>query len=266
MHWTERIPSASFDVQCEGSNHKVVWSEGKLLLCAHPEVDAEKALIALGGKTPHCLQILDLWESAVSDGGFIEEWAGCFKTDKRRRWWLSTALDRLKSEGVQDFLHDLPRARAQKMCEVTIGLPHEFLDLAAVTVVAQADEGLRDLDEYLLTHSTHAVQMRSRRSFVLTLQAHESSFRSPALIPFQCLVNNDVTPTITGVLAGKNSNVLLTLRPSWLNRVWARNLAIYEKRLTIDAVSQEHKLYLSQVEWICTATNTYTPQVRITKI
>ena len=108
--------------------------------------------------------------------------------------------------------------------------------------------------------------MRSRRSFVLTLQAHESSFRSPALIPFQCLVNNDITPTITGLLAGKNSNVLLTLRPSWLNRVWARNLAIYERRLTIDAVSQENTLYLSQVEWIYTATNTYTPQVRITKI
>jgi hypothetical protein len=266
MHWTERIPSAFFDVQCEGSEHRVVWSEGQLLLCAHPEIDAERALIALGGITPSCLQILNLWESAVSDGGFIEEWAGCFKADKRRRWWLSTALERLKSEGVQDFLHDLPRTRATRMCEVTIGLPHEFLDLAAVTVVAQADEGLRDLDEYLFMHSTLAVQMRSRRSFVLTLQAHESSFKSPALIPFQCQVNEDITPTVTGVLAGKNSKVLLMLRPSWLNRVWARNLAIYEKRLTIDVVTEKNQLYLSQVDWICTTVDTYTPQVIITKI
>ncbi|MFO4631471.1 MAG: hypothetical protein ACJ05G_03905 [Actinomycetota bacterium] len=266
VHWTEHIPSAFFDVRCEGSDHRVIWSEGKLSLCAHLEIDAERALIALGGKTPSCLKILNLWESAVSDGGFIEEWAGHFKEDTRRRWWLSTALDRLKSEGVQDFFHDLPRTRATRMCEVTLGLPHEFLDLAAVTVLAQADEGLRDLDEYLFAHSALATQMRSRRSFVLTLQAHESSFKSPALIPFRCEVNDDITPTIAGVLAGKNSEVLLTLRPSWLNRVWARNLAIYQKRLTIDAVSKDNELYLSQVEWTCTTVNTYTPKVVVTKI
>jgi hypothetical protein len=86
------------------------------------------------------------------------------------------------------------------------------------------------------------------------------------LIPFRCEVNDDITPTITGVLAGKNSEVLLTLRPSWLNRVWARNLAIYKKRLTIDAVSKDNELYLSQVEWTCTTVNTYTPKVVITKI
>ena len=128
------------------------WSGAKddycfvLILKSTPK----ERLIALGGKTPSCLQVLNLWESAVSDGGFIEEWAGCFKADKSRRWWLSAALERLKSEGVQDFLHDLPRTRATKMCEVTVGLPHEFLDLAAVTVVAQADEGLRDLDHHSL--------------------------------------------------------------------------------------------------------------------
>lgn len=250
MPWFDGASPVTFETACEGARHTLTWRGGELLLDQHPEPDAERALVALGGRIPRCVEILDLWDAAVADGGFVEEWAPHHDADHKRRWWLRTALERLRSEGVQDFLFDLPRDRAATMCEASITLPHELLDRAAGAVVDAADRSGWVVEPSLVSHVAEAVRLRLRRSFVTSLDGTMGQARSAALVPFRCQVGLEVSPAIEGRLAGRGSRAVATVRPSWLSRVWARGAAVHEGRLTLDAIEVAGIVTLRQVVWV----------------
>lgn len=249
MPWHDRVTPVSFETDCEGHRHTITWRGGELVLEAHPEPDAERALVALGGRIPRCVEILDLWEAALDDGGFIEEWGPHHDADHKRRWWLRTALERLRSEGVQDFLFDLPRDRAATMCEASVTLPHSILDRAAGAVVDAADRDGWSVAPALVSHVAEAVRLRIRRAFVSSLDGAMGQARSAALVPFRCLVGLEVAPSIEGQLAGRGSRAVVTVQPSWLSRVWARGVAVHEGRLTLDANEVAGLVMLRQVAW-----------------
>ena len=249
MPWYEQVPPVTFDVDCEGNRHSITWSQGNIVLQQHPEIDAEKALVALGGVKPKCLEVFDLWQLAVLDGGFIEEWAPWHYSDRQRRWWLRTALERLRSEGVQDFLYDLPRERALKMGEVSVTLPHEFLDRATAAVVDAADQRGWDFTPSLSRHLAEATRLRARRAFVKAVSHQRPSIPSPALIPFRCHINLSEESWVRGYLSGRDSHVEVSLHPRWLSRVWARGVAVHKGRFTVDASETDDSVSLTQVEW-----------------
>ncbi|MEC9316341.1 MAG: hypothetical protein VX795_04220 [Actinomycetota bacterium] len=249
MPWYEQVPAVTFDVDCEGGPHDITWSQGEVVLGQHPEVAAERALVALGGVKPKCLEILDLWELAIRDGGFIEEWAPWHTADRQRRWWLVTALERLRSEGVQDFLYDLPREQAAKMGEASVTLPHEFLDRAMATVVDAADQRGWDVNPALSRHLAEATRLRARRAFVKALSNQRPAIPSPALIPFRCQIELLEEPQVRGCLAGRDSSVEISLHPHWLSRVWARGVAVYDGRFTVNASETKDSVVLTQVHW-----------------
>jgi hypothetical protein len=251
MPWFSDIAHHAFEVECEGRRHTVRWANGRIHLDDHEDADAERVLVALGGSTPGCLAMLDLWEQTVSDGGFIEEWWRHLDADHRRTWWLRTALERLRSEGIQDFLYDLPRNRAAQMCEASVTLPHAVLDRAAAAVVDRADASGWVLDRLLLGHIIEAVRLRARRAFVTSIQTNGTlHVGSAPLIPLRCNISVDAMPSAGGVLAGRRSNVVLDLHPSWLSRVWGRGVAIHQGLMTIDADETEGGVTLTQVEWV----------------
>ena len=92
MAWYDGVAESSFEVDCEGQRHTICWSRGEVSLTHHPDIHAEKSLVALGGRKPRCLEIFELWEFAISDGGFIEEWAPWHEADHQRRWWLKNCF------------------------------------------------------------------------------------------------------------------------------------------------------------------------------
>ena len=249
MPWHRGVSDTVLEVKCEGHRHKVVWSAGELLLPDHPDVDAEKVLVALGGSKPRCLEVLDLWDFALADGGFIEEWAPWYKADHQRRWWLGTALERLRSEGVQDFLYDLPRDKAVKMGEVVTTLPHDFLDRAMATVVDAANKRGWDFAPSMNRHLTEAAKLRARRSLVQALTNQRPSVPSPALIPFNCTVELSGIPLVAGRLSGRDSHVEVSLHPRWLSHVWARGVSVHEGRFTVDLTEHDEVETLHQIEW-----------------
>ena len=250
MPWHEGVPSTRFDVNCEGHEHTVVWSGGEVHLVNHPNIGSEKALIALGGPKPKCLEVLDLWELAITDGGFIEEWAPWYKADPQRRWWLKTALERLRSEGVQAFLYDLPREKALRMGEVITILPHDFLDRAMASVVDAGDKRGWDFAPSLNRHLTEATKLRARRSLVQALTNQRPAVPNPALIPLNCVVEPLRVPSVEGQLSGRDSHIKICLHPRWLSRVWARGVSVYGGRFTVDVTEQGEVSVLRQIEWL----------------
>jgi hypothetical protein len=52
-------------------DHRIRWDAGDLHLTAHPDPDADRAMHALGAPQCPCLAMLDAWEAAHVDGGFL---------------------------------------------------------------------------------------------------------------------------------------------------------------------------------------------------
>ena len=250
MAWYDGVADSNFDVDCEGQRHTICWSNGEILLTHHPDVQAEKTLVALGGRKPRCLEIFELWEFAISDGGFIEEWAPWHEADHQRRWWLKTALERLRSEGVQDFLFDLSRERAVRMGEVVTTLPHEFLDRAMATVVDAGDRRGWDFAPAISRHLFDATKLRARRSFVRALSHQRPAIPNPALLPFVCHVDLSRESAVEGQIAGRDSRIEIRLHPRWLSEVWARGLAVHCGRFTVSISEELGNVTLTQVEWV----------------
>ena len=250
MPWYQDVPDSVMPVTCEGHQHQIIWSAGKVKLVDHPQIDAERTLVALGGTKPRCLELLELWDLAVKDGGFIEEWAPWQKADSQRRWWLGTAIERLRSEGVQDFLFDLPRDRALQMGEFSTAVPHAFLDRAMATVVDDGYQRGWDFNPSLTRHLAEATKLRARRSFVAALASQRPSIPNPALVPFSCTVDLTLKPKIIGRLSGRASKIEITLHPKWLSDVWARGVSVFQDKFTLDVNEAGDKTTLTQVEWI----------------
>lgn len=243
MAWFDHLEDYSHTLLCDGREHRLVWRRGALVAADHEDLDAERAVVALGGVAPACVTVADLWEAAAADGGFIEEWSNYLHADSRRLWWLKTALERMRSEGVQDFLYDLPSPRARVMVEATLALPHPLLDRAAAHFVATSRP-----DPRTSAHIARAIRLRARRAFVESLATTKSHVRSAALVPFTCHVAPG-GPSVRGALAGRHSFVDVSVDQSWLANVWGRGVAVLDGYFTLDVHETPFEVTARQLRW-----------------
>lgn len=236
-------------VQCEGSVHVARWVDGELRLDHHPDVDSERTLVALGGAPPPCLAAHDLWRDAVADGGFLLEWAMRDELDTARRAWLRTALERLRNEGVQEFLHGLPIGRAERMGRVLAELTPALVDRAAMSVCHRLAAGDGPADPVLDDAVGEAVRRRLRRAFVTSTASIGHGARTAALIPFRCVVEPGATPSVAGRLSGRTSSVEVGVPSTWLADVWALGAATVDGALVLSASLDDAGLDVTVVEW-----------------
>ncbi len=67
MTWPRRVPPLRVAVPCSGELHTVLWKRGSLVLVDH-DAAADAVVVALGGTSPACLEVLRSWRI-----GYIEE-------------------------------------------------------------------------------------------------------------------------------------------------------------------------------------------------
>lgn len=63
--WCHHVPPATALVACGGEQHRVTWRRGKLKVEDH-DLGAERTMLAFGGETPPCLQVITLWRNLHS--------------------------------------------------------------------------------------------------------------------------------------------------------------------------------------------------------
>jgi hypothetical protein len=54
-------------VPCGSSSHAIRWEAGQLSLPAHPDIEAELVLAALGGDKPRCVEVAETWAAHAGD-------------------------------------------------------------------------------------------------------------------------------------------------------------------------------------------------------
>lgn len=65
--WWAGIGPTETSWPCGEGEHQLRWAEGRLIAMDHPDVDRERALVALGGAGVPCLDLLDAWNAHTDD-------------------------------------------------------------------------------------------------------------------------------------------------------------------------------------------------------
>ncbi len=67
MNWHQSLPPAEAQVPCGAGTHAVRWAAGRLAIPAHPDVEAEMVLAALGADKPLCVEVAETWDKHADD-------------------------------------------------------------------------------------------------------------------------------------------------------------------------------------------------------
>lgn len=232
--WAEVAAPLELDVRCEGGVHRLRWSAGRVETVDHHDLDAERALVAFGGAEPACLSMLRLWDDAVADGGFLEEWVDEARLSDAWFSWLTMALERMRAEGFHEFLRGLPPARALRMGEFLHGFPPAWIDRAAATVAGAVEAGHDPICDEAHALIDAAVASRLRTAFVRAVGGRQLAIGAAALVPLQIEVGSGgVDPAIDGRLSGPGRGIAVTVDRAWLHRVWAVGAAVVDGRLVL---------------------------------
>lgn len=230
--WARYVETVALEVPCNGDRHTIRWDAGRLVLDQHADIEAERALVAFGGDELPCLTLLDLWNEALVDGGFLGEWVDG-ELDPPRLWWLGMALERMRNEGFHEFLRELPVGRANRMGRFLTQFPEPWLDRAAAHVA----ENMIDGDGVVCARAPalipHAVARRVRRAFVLSIGGRQIAFGAAALVPFRPSVGQHVAPAIDGEIKGRSSWATLSVDQRWLFDVWGAGASVVDGHLVL---------------------------------
>lgn len=241
--WADTAAEVTLAVSCQQQRHALRWRRGSVQLLDHPELEAELALVALGGAEPRCVSLLHLWNDAVADGGFLAEWVDESRLTAAWFSWLAMALERMRSEGFHEFLRGLPPARAQRMGQFLHAFPVPWIDRAAASVSAAVVDGDGVTCSQAPSLLSVAIANRLRRAFVDGVGGRQLSVGAAALVPLTISVSSAQgasartvaigEPSVSGSLTGPGRGVTIQVGPSWLHRVWACGAAVIDGRPTL---------------------------------
>jgi hypothetical protein len=237
--------------------HNLRWNRGSVHLLDHPDLDAELAMVGLGGPEPTCVSLHHLWNDAMVDGGFLGEWVDDTRLTPAWFSWLAMALERMRSEGFHEFLRVLPPARAQRMGEFLDRFPLPWLDRAAAGISERVFEGEGVGCEMAPLLLSTAVSHRLRRAFVDAVGGRQLAVGAAALVPLRLSVTAPIQagdpqadprlgggpatgPMVTGhdrlvegALSGPDRGISLAVDRRWLHRVWGAGAAVIDGHLVV---------------------------------
>jgi hypothetical protein len=203
-------------VPCSGAVHRATVSPaGDLVLHDH-DVDAELAMLALGGPFPRCLVYLAVWHHARGDAPFLLAWGDDVEGDE-----LRATREDWEGNYWESWPAEPPAAR------VLFGhrLQTELAMVAAVDAVRAGRRGASDA----WVAVRRATQARARRAFVSSLAGVDAHPRPDALVPVR--ITLEVGPgggrgRVDGRLARTGSTVELVVPADWLWTVWRPGAAL----------------------------------------
>lgn len=66
--WYRGVPPVEVELQVTAeARHRIAWRNGRLVLLDHPDPAAEQALVALGGESCPCFEVLTAWRKDAHD-------------------------------------------------------------------------------------------------------------------------------------------------------------------------------------------------------
>jgi len=207
--WTKGVPSLSVAVRCGDGLHEVRWRRGGLVL-VHHDVVADRVLVALGGESPACLEVLRSWRLGYIEAEPPAASAGLVRALSSVARWMSGG-------GPQPMV-----------------LPEPLRRLREASVLHTWGRGLRagasvDADESQATFLDRSIARRVRDVFEPQARAAAGPLARREI---------DVAVGEEGPAAeGRADDALVAARVrverSWLTDVWVRGLEDWDGGLLL---------------------------------
>jgi hypothetical protein len=205
--WTWAQPTVAAPVSCGGATHEVLWRWGRLVAADH-DLDAEAALVALGGEPCPCLEVLGQVRAVLAGGG---RWpppsSGAAPPPPFRA--VAAAVE---------LRHQLRAAGAGSAAAAD--------DRDAVARARQRVAQVRALDNRLLRAVTDAAA---------TTSAGQRRPGGPTLVLRVTPLRAGEETSVDALIGAGRAQVRLGLPVEWLLEVAARGLAIAAGGLTLRA-------------------------------
>lgn len=216
--WCDHIGSRTELVECGSERHRLTWRRGHLVIEDH-DLDAERALRALGADTPACLRHLKQWRHLYS-------WATSTELFAQMRDRLGP--DHILAPGalapVQELSLLLTWERAWRTSSY-LGGGHQRL--LQQQLRARADRPVR----------AHLAHWAGRLG-----AAPPSSVQVELLRPGH-------PPRLTGTIAPFASRATAALGVAWVLQVEARGLALVDGALVLEVLPSPTALRARAVRW-----------------
>lgn len=267
LSWYEDLGDAT---QCiavdDGVTHRITWRRGKLILEDH-DIEAEQALVALGGERCLCLDVSQLFATPPPLHDVVQ-------TGPPRPAQTMKALRRLRpqpSAQAQFFgrlsynVQNVPlarRARLQRDLEEHFGrqqmlsvlgliegdLRRRLLSASAVAATRRGVGGYPDdrigLTRFFADEIAPGVEW--------SLRGARRNLPAGARVDFHLhlLPNDDDDPTVEGTVSRGGGSVHIAVQPRWLADVWAHDLILVDDNPVL-AVKERKSVASAWVTAIC---------------
>ena len=264
--WAALVPAFEAEVGCTGSTHRIGWSRGKLRLLDH-DVGAERALAAMGGEPPLCLDVFDAWpwsgdEVEVLD--FLASGQPRTETIPSRAHLIAKVT--VVQASLQTTLGARGRAaththththRIQSWVEkrwrlgLLSQLPQHLQDVLAATLVVGCQRRWW-FDESFRTHYgrqfQRVVESRALPLLESTLQSVGRRLGPRTTLACWVLPPGE-RASLSGWAVSGGAGAALSLPLSWLPEVYARGLGVVDECFVLEAEAVPDRVRARAVRW-----------------
>jgi len=252
--WWLGLAPASGLVDCNGTQHRLQWSAGRLRAADHEDVEAEEALAAFGGDAARCIALVDAWRRAsgnvrlVTLGRRPSEGPIGLPSDRAPK----TLLSRSDWRGPAGLSRAESAIRAGFEAAALFALPGPLVDRLVLTSMASCVERWSN-EAFRCEHG-------------LRLGAALSARAMPALRRFGAQLGRDVpvvtvspsqpdaSPAITARIEAADAPLVVNaeLPVAWLVDVWGRGISEPDGRLVLgvrEADEAGREFLVDVAEW-----------------
>ncbi len=242
--WYRNLPKVSVQVECSNTVHRISWRAGKLVLRDH-DLEAERALVALGSDPCYCIGLFEAWEQGQNSPFEALEillsedldWSLEFQPRLAKfRWALQAGGGPLVAQVYQKELTH----------HVLFSAPFELRKMFGLSTVVAAAKSW-DEDAHFRAEWGPVFEGVLARRAIAALQENVEGW-NPRLAPhaittLECwAVRSTEAPTIAGSIATSGGFALLNLPLTWLVDVWAAGIAVVDDCFVLDLVDVNRDL------------------------
>jgi hypothetical protein len=242
----------------DGATHRVTWRRGKLVLEDH-DIEAEQALIALGGERCLCLDVADLFASPPPLHEIVQtDSSRGMKTQRALRAitppqvrFLNAARampPSIHSRMQQEFQEHFIRQRRLTVLRMIEGdLRRRLLSASAIAATRRGVAGYPD--DWIGLTRFFADEIRPGIEW--SLRGARRNLPVGAKVNFRLrLLEDDDDPVIDGVVSRGGGTIQLAVQPRWLADVWAHDLTLVDDNPVV-AVKERNSVDTAWVTVVC---------------